>query len=125
MSDRAMVALAKNCSNLEELALENSEVTGTGVRAFSGHKYLKFLSVMYYLPCNQLPYNFKLSELKYNFDQSDVEHIALRCPSLDCVVLFEWFKESFEESMHENARRIVEFQWLPVFPPFSLIRSKP
>ncbi|KAL6182692.1 hypothetical protein ACLB2K_044105 [Fragaria x ananassa] len=125
MSDRAMVAFAKNCSNLEELALENSEVTGTGVRAFSGHKYLKFLSVMYYLPCNQLPYNFKLSELKYNFDQSDVEHIALRCPSLDCVVLLEWFKESFEESMHENARRIVEFQWLPVFPPFSLIRSKP
>ncbi|KAL6177874.1 hypothetical protein ACLB2K_049395 [Fragaria x ananassa] len=97
-----MAALAKNCSNLETLDLVSCRVTGAGIRAISGHKWLKLLTVM----CGD------------NFDQSDVECVELRCPSLKSVVLDESLEKSFE-SMHENARRIIKFERLSILPSFS------
>ncbi|KAL6175320.1 hypothetical protein ACLB2K_051961 [Fragaria x ananassa] len=105
LSDRTMVALAENCSRLETLDLHSCRVTGAGIRAFSGHKCLKFLSVMY--------------SSSVNFDQSDVERLALGCPSLKCVVLHESLERSFE-SMHENAKSIMKFVYFSnILPPFS------
>ncbi|PRQ16542.1 putative leucine-rich repeat domain, L domain-containing protein [Rosa chinensis] len=94
VSDHTMVALAKNCSKIEILDLEYCErVTGAGIRAFSSHKCLKLLAL------------FGLSGLY----QSDMECIALGCPSLESVVTDNLLTRGFE-LMQENTRRVVKFK---------------
>ncbi|KAL6200734.1 hypothetical protein ACLB2K_030515 [Fragaria x ananassa] len=53
LSDRTVVALAENCRNLEVLVLDrirygiDEPVTGASVRAFSSHKFLKYLALQH------------------------------------------------------------------------------
>ncbi|XP_004308631.1 PREDICTED: uncharacterized protein LOC101290820 [Fragaria vesca subsp. vesca] len=103
VSDRTMVALAENCSKLETLDVESYWVTGAGIRAFSGHKCLKHLSVMY--------------GSSAKFDKSDVERLALGCPSLKSVIFDKSLEGSFEP-MLENTRRIIKFKNFYTLPPF-------
>ncbi|KAM5571143.1 F-box/LRR-repeat protein 3-like [Rosa sericea] len=72
IGDATILALAENCINLEILDLKGChEVRGEGIRAFSSHKCLKRLVLL------------GLGD----FDLSDVESIALGCPSLESVVV--------------------------------------
>ena len=87
-----MVALAENCRKLETFDLQYcTRLTGAGIRAFSGHKYLKLLKL------------FHLT----NLDESDVEQVALGCPSLQSVVLDYSLTRKFE-FIDEKARRVIK-----------------
>ncbi|KAL6137730.1 hypothetical protein ACLB2K_063019 [Fragaria x ananassa] len=73
IGDTTIVALAKNCLELEKLDLSYNEfVTGVGIRAFMGHKRLRVLDLQYIL--NPV-------------SESDLEDPAFACPSLKSILV--------------------------------------
>lgn len=98
VSDLAIAALAF-CRNLELVDIKGCVgVTGAGIRAFSSHQGLKRLVLL---------------GLR-NFDLSDVESLALGCPSLESesvVVDQSWRLDPTwsDDLMHDNTRRVLKF----------------
>ncbi|KAL6139159.1 hypothetical protein ACLB2K_064436 [Fragaria x ananassa] len=75
ITERTIVALAKNCLNLEVLDLDGcTGITTSCIDAFSGHKCLRFLIL---LRCSS-------DDLR----GSAFESLAFGCPSLESIVLF-------------------------------------
>ncbi|KAL6221131.1 hypothetical protein ACLB2K_008883 [Fragaria x ananassa] len=68
-----MVFLAENCPNLQFLDLSGTNVTGAGVRAFSGHRCLESLDL------------YRCGE----FCWSDIEYMVLGCQSLKQLQLHQ------------------------------------
>ncbi|XP_004292773.1 PREDICTED: F-box protein SKP2B-like [Fragaria vesca subsp. vesca] len=89
VSDQSMVYVAGNCPNLEILDLTGcSNVTGAGVRAFSGHRCLESLVLR---DCGE-------------FYWSDIGHMVLGCKSLKSMVLST---PPMNDSVPESISRIV------------------
>ncbi|KAL6212343.1 hypothetical protein ACLB2K_017563 [Fragaria x ananassa] len=83
VSDQSMVYVAGNCPNLEILGLTGcSNVTGAGVRAFSGHRCLESLVIR-----------------RCEFCWSDIEHMVLGCQSLKSILLSRPHMHSVPESV--------------------------
>ncbi|KAL6180265.1 hypothetical protein ACLB2K_046929 [Fragaria x ananassa] len=73
---RPIIAIAKDCINLEVLNLCRSLViTRNGIHAFFGHKCLQSLDIA---GC-----------WSAQFSGSDLENLALTCPSLKSIVVQE------------------------------------
>ncbi|XP_004306230.1 PREDICTED: F-box/LRR-repeat protein 20-like [Fragaria vesca subsp. vesca] len=88
VTDTTIVALAKNCLNLETLELRHNEfVTGDGIRAFLGHKCLQVID---------------LRGTHTSVVGCDLEELALACPSLKSIVVAEGSKERLFREMQDS-----------------------
>nr|XP_011458675.1 PREDICTED: F-box/LRR-repeat protein 20-like [Fragaria vesca subsp. vesca] len=83
VSDQSMVFLAENCPNLQFLDLSGTNVTGAGVRAFSGHRCLESLDL----------------HGSGEFCWCDIEYLVLGCQSLKSVHLSRPPMDSVPESV--------------------------
>ncbi|KAM5559888.1 hypothetical protein ABKV19_021195 [Rosa sericea] len=94
--DRTILALAENCLNLEMLDLSGNEfVTGVGIRAFLGHKCLQSLD---------------LRHIRVYVSGSDLEDLALACPSLKSILVEGgWRKRLMGEMQESTVSRFVRF----------------
>lgn len=96
VSDPTLVALAENCRKLVAIDLTGCElITGAGIRAFADHGCLETLV----LPSC------------YNICAYDLEHIALTCHSLSCIVLDKGLKMWIPEMVQENLSRFCDLYW--------------
>ncbi|PRQ43465.1 putative leucine-rich repeat domain, L domain-containing protein [Rosa chinensis] len=96
VTDRTILALAENCLNLEILDLSgNKFVTGVGIRAFLGHKCLQSLDLRY---------------IRVYVSGSDLEDLALACPSLKSILVEGGWRKRLLGEMQESAvSRFVRF----------------
>ncbi|KAM5559889.1 hypothetical protein ABKV19_021196 [Rosa sericea] len=96
VTDRTILALAENCLNLEMLNLRgNGYVTGVGVRAFLSHKRLQSLDLRY---------------IRIYVSGSDLEDLALACPSLKSILVEGgWRKRLLREMQESTLSRFVRF----------------
>ncbi|XP_004304976.1 PREDICTED: F-box/LRR-repeat protein 4-like [Fragaria vesca subsp. vesca] len=89
LTERTVVALAKNCINLEVLDLCGcTSIAITCIDAFSGHKCMRFL---YLLDCS-------CNDLR----GPAFERLALGCPSLESIVVEEFCRERLLQDMQES-----------------------
>ncbi|KAL6178374.1 hypothetical protein ACLB2K_049892 [Fragaria x ananassa] len=95
LTEKTFVALAENCLYLEVLRLDG----GTEIPAFDaflGHKCLRSLRLIGYMPDD--------------FRKSTLERLALRCPSLESIVVQEDWRERLLQLMQEStASRFLQF----------------
>ncbi|KAL3695139.1 hypothetical protein R1sor_008790 [Riccia sorocarpa] len=98
IGDESVICIALQCSDLEELNLRGCElVTGTGLRAFSGHQKLRSLNVS---ACS-------------NIHSDDVDLTASACLSLQHLCLDRALKHWISaESIERLSSRKVEIEWL-------------
>ncbi|XP_062005698.1 uncharacterized protein LOC133722853 [Rosa rugosa] len=96
VTDRTILALAENCLNLEMLDLSgNKFVTRVGIRAFLGHKCLQSLDLRY---------------IRVYVSGSDLEDLALACPSLKSILVEGgWRKRLMGEMQESTVSRFVRF----------------
>ncbi|KAL6503136.1 hypothetical protein OROHE_023765 [Orobanche hederae] len=96
LTDRTIVALARNCLDLEVLDLSDCQkVTGAGLRAFRSHACLNDIVLLY---C-------------FRFFGSDLEHLVLDCPTLKCIVVDEYVGRQILPEMQESARKCVSYSF--------------
>ncbi|KAL6585367.1 hypothetical protein OROMI_002011 [Orobanche minor] len=96
LTDRTIVALARNCLDLEVLDLSDCQkVTGAGLRAFRSHACLNAIVLLY---C-------------FRFFGSDLEHLVLDCPTLKCIVVDEYVGRQILPEMQESTRKCVSYSF--------------
>ncbi|XP_062021399.1 F-box/LRR-repeat protein 3-like [Rosa rugosa] len=98
LTEKTIVALAKNCINLEMLNLRGGlGVTAAAIDAFLGHKCLQSLNLIGCL-----------------FDDvrgSALESLALQCPSLKSIVVNEKWRDRLLQEMQESTvSRFLQFK---------------
>ncbi|KAL6146507.1 hypothetical protein ACLB2K_057186 [Fragaria x ananassa] len=98
ITERTIVALAKNCLNLEVLDLDGcTGITTACIDAFSGHKCLRFLILLHCSSDDLRGYAF--------------ESLAFGCPSLESIVVEESWRERLLQEMQESTvSRILDFR---------------
>lgn len=97
VSDSTILALSENCKDLKELVLTGCElVTGFGVRSFFQHKALEALTLA---RC-------------YNVYGSDVEEMAMGCPTLEYLGLDRGLRQWIPADSLKLIENKCKIEWL-------------
>ncbi|KAL0903884.1 hypothetical protein M5K25_025942 [Dendrobium thyrsiflorum] len=97
LSDSSLIAVAQNCQNLVEIRLIGCEqITGNGIRSFSGHQSLKDLVLA---SC-------------YNVSIDDIVHVVLGCLSLSHLRLDKALRCWMPSSTQEQLSKLCKISWI-------------
>ncbi|KAH0449313.1 hypothetical protein IEQ34_023113 [Dendrobium chrysotoxum] len=97
LSDSSLIAVSQNCQNLVEIRLIGCEqITGNGIRSFSGHQSLEDLVLA---SC-------------YNVSVDDIVHVVLGCFSLSHLRLDKALRFWMPSSTQEQLSKLCTISWI-------------